>query len=242
MSARLWGLPVFRSIYRIAVAWRYRLVERRTRSQPVLERVEGWSLVVLPDVLNPRLFYSGAFLARALDGGEVPRGARALDMGTGSGVAALAAARTAAYVVAVDINPAAVRCARINALLNEVEGRVDVREGDLFAPVRGERFDVVIFNPPYLRGEPRTMFERALYATDVIERFARDLAEHLDPAGYGLMLLSSLADEATFLALFRSQGFEVTVASSTQLPLETLTLYRLSLPTTPAASSQPGET
>ncbi len=58
-------------------------------------------------------------------------------------------------VVAVDINPAAVRCAQINALLNQLEQRIEVRRGDLFAPVAGERFDLVLFNPPFLRGAPR---------------------------------------------------------------------------------------
>ena len=62
-------------------------------------------------------------------------------MGTGSGVGAVFAAQWARRVVAVDINPAAVRCARINALLNHVEDRVDVVEGDLFEPIGGQRFD-----------------------------------------------------------------------------------------------------
>ena len=76
-----------------------------------------------------------------------------LDMGTGSGIAAIAAARRGARVVAVDISTEAVRCARINVLLNRVDDRVEIRCGDLFEPVQGERFDLVLFNPPFYAGQ-----------------------------------------------------------------------------------------
>ena len=77
-----------------------------------------------------------------------------LDLGSGSGACGLAAARRGCSVVAVDINPSAVRCTRVNALLNCSNLEIDVRQGDLFAPVQHERFDVVLFNPPYYRGVP----------------------------------------------------------------------------------------
>ena len=81
-------------------------------------------------------------------------------MGTGSGVCAVFAARHAHRVVAVDINPGAVRCAALNALLNHVEARIEVRQGDLFAPVARERFDLVLFNPPFFVGAQRTRATR----------------------------------------------------------------------------------
>jgi methylase of polypeptide subunit release factors len=73
----------------------------------------------------------------------------ALDLGTGSGFQALMMARHARRVVAVDINPRAVRYACFNALLNELPN-VEVREGDLFEPVDGETFDLIVSNPPYV--------------------------------------------------------------------------------------------
>src|SRR5690349_9954341 len=84
----------------------------------VLEQVCGAPLVVAPGVLNPRLMRSGEFLAAQLEAQLNTRTAEVLDMGTGSGVGAVVAARHARRVVAVDINPAAVRCARANVLLN----------------------------------------------------------------------------------------------------------------------------
>ena len=71
------------------------------------------------------------------------------------------------------------RCARINVLLNRVEDRVRVIAGDLFQPVGGTTFDLVLFNPPYLRGRPKTNLEAAFYADSVAETFARGLPRHL---------------------------------------------------------------
>jgi HemK-related putative methylase len=146
---------------------------------------------VLPDVFNPTLFHTSEALVNRLAG--VPIGPRtaALDMGTGSGVAAIAAARRGARVVAVDISPEAVRCARINALLNRVEEQIDVRHGDLFDPVRGERFDLVLFNPPFYAGPPQEMWEHAWRSDGVLDRFAGGLQEVLTLDGRALLVVSS---------------------------------------------------
>lgn len=148
-------------------------------------------------------------------------------MGTGSGVIAVFAAHRASRVVAIDINPHAVRCARINALLNGVEDRVEVREGDLFAPVAGERFDLVLFNPPYFRGAPREALDHAWRSLNVVERFAAGLAQHLTPRGYALVVLSTDGDTPAFLSAFASNQLDVIIAARTELINETLTVYQL---------------
>jgi release factor glutamine methyltransferase len=112
-------------------------------------------------------------------------------MGTGSGIAAIAAARSGARVVAVDISPEAVRCARINTLLNRVEDRVEVRCGDLFALVRNELIDLVLFNPPFYAGNPAEPWEHAWRSEGVLDRFARELPDVLTPSGRALLIVSS---------------------------------------------------
>ncbi|GDX82720.1 hypothetical protein LBMAG42_45310 [Deltaproteobacteria bacterium] len=114
-----------------------------------LHNVGGQAIVVLPGVFDPVLTKVGAWLAGELPGWVRP-GERWLEIGTGSGVVACALARAEARVTASDIDPAAVRNARLNAALTGV--MVDVREGDLFAPVAGERFDVVVANLPFWPG------------------------------------------------------------------------------------------
>jgi SAM-dependent methyltransferase len=86
---------------------------------------------------------------RALAKMMIPSTGSALDLGAGCGVLAITAARTAAKVVAVDLNPRAVALARLNAALNGVTN-VDCRAGNLFDPVAGETFDLIVCNPPFV--------------------------------------------------------------------------------------------
>jgi HemK-related putative methylase len=80
-------------------------------------------------------------------------GERVLDLCTGSGIQALSVAGRAQSVVAVDIGRRAAALARANAALNERS--IEVREGDLYAPVRGERFDLILANPPFVPARAR---------------------------------------------------------------------------------------
>ena len=214
--------------------WRFRLFQRHRYRRLILEEVTGRPLLVLPEVFNPKLFRTGELLARALDTTMVPLGSTVLDMGTGSGAAAVVAAERARRVVAVDLNPHAVRCARINAILNGVDDRVEVRHGDLFAPVRDERFDLVLFNPPYFYGAPRDPLEHAFKATDVAERFAAGLPAHLTADGRALVLLSTDGVAHRFLDALAAQGLAVRPLTRRDLRSEIVTIYEVSL--TPAVA------
>ena len=195
------------------------------------EHLHGLSLLILPSVANPKVLRTGAFFAAQLDGSHIDANTRVLDLGTGSGVCALAAARHSRHVVAVDINPAAVRCTRVNALLNGQEGRIEVRQGDLFAPVAGERFDLVLFNPPFQLGAPRNAREAAWCSSDVAPRFAAGLAQHLAVGGRALLLLSSFGDAcASFETGLRARGFKLEVFAERRYVNECLTLLRVTPP------------
>lgn len=198
----------------------------------VTERIDGIPFLVFPEVLNPVLFRGGALLARSV--AESPfaeppgqaRPPRALDMGTGSGAAAVFAARRGFSVVAVDLNPQAVRCARINALSNRLEERIEVRQGDLFQPVRGERFDLVLFNPPFYRGAPRDNgLDLAWRGEDVLERFARGLPEVLKPQGKAMLLLSTDGDGTRLLQALEEQHLGVQALRRRHFGNEIMTVY-----------------
>lgn len=211
---------------RLLQVW-FRLFQRHRYDRLVLEDVAGMPILVLPQVFNPKLFRSGEFLVQCLGPKVIPPGATVLDMGTGSGVGAVFAARWASRVVAVDISPEAVRCARINILLHRLEGKIEVRQGDLFAPVTGERFDMVLFNPPYFRGEPQGALDRAWRSNDVIERFAAGLADALAPGGRALVVLSSMGDLSGALAAFQAHSLRVETLAERDLINEVLTVYHL---------------
>jgi release factor glutamine methyltransferase len=205
----------------------YRLIGKDRYDDYRLERVAGVPILVTPSVFNPKVPRTGAFLATHLDERLIKAGDAVLDMGTGSGVCALFAARHARRVLAVDINPAAVRCATINARLNHLEERIEVRHGDLFGPVRGERFDLIVFNPPFLRAAPRNDRDRAWRSIDVAERFAAGLGAHLKPRGSALLVLSTFGDALVFLQELRRREFAISVLAERRFINERLAIIRL---------------
>lgn len=205
----------------------YALSGKRRYDAFRLEQVRGARFIVIPTVFNPKLPRTGEFLASVVDAPLIAGDAEVLDMGTGSGVCAVLAARHARRVVAVDINPEAARCAKINALLNRVEHKIEVRCGDLFASVAGERFDLVLFNPPFLQGIPRDHRDRAWRSSDVAERFAAGLSAHLKPGGCALVLLSTFGDARAFLEQFHRQRLAVHIHAEQRFINERLMIFRL---------------
>lgn len=121
----------------------------------------------------------------------------ALDVGTGSGVQALWAARHCERVVAVDINPRALNLAAFNARLNGV-ANIEFRQGSLFEPVAGERFDLIVSNAPYvISPDTRYAFRDGGLASDAFcERLVKDSVAHLEEGGFAELLISwILVDE-----------------------------------------------
>ncbi len=157
--------------------------------------------------------------AVALDHGE-----RFLEVGTGTGLVALHAARLAA-AVATDANPAAVRLARANARRNHMS--LEVVQTNLAAGVRGP-FDVVAFNPPYLEGPPRDELDRAwaggTLGSEVSVRFLSDLPRILAEDGRAYLLLSRANEDARRVA---GSMFEARLVSSRRLFFEDLDVLEL---------------
>ena len=145
-------------------------------------------------------------------------------MGTGSGIQAVFAAERASFVVATDINPAACECAKINAIINGVYSKMDIRLGDLFEPISmGEKFDLIIFSPPYLPGEPRDLLERSWMCGsehEVIRRFFKDAAKYLSEDGRIRMVYSTIADTDVLLQILENYNWDWKVAARKRHLLE----------------------
>ena len=120
-------------------------------------------------------------------------GRTAFDIGTGTGVLALLLARAGARVVATDLEPRAVTCAREHAARFGLAAEIEVVEADLFPPGRA---DLVVANPPWIPSTPYGPLDRAVYdpGGEILARLVAGLPEHLAQAGEGWLVLSDLAE------------------------------------------------
>ena len=201
------------------------LAARRVAGEPVAYLVGQrgfWTLelAVTPDTLVPRP-ETELLVEQALARLDPAQPARVADLGTGSGAIALAIAseRPLAAVVATDRSEAALDVARRNAVDNGLGQRVEFRAGDWFAPLAGERFDLVASNPPYiaegdphlaqgdLRYEPPTALSSGPDGLDAIRAIVRAAPGHLVPGGW--LLLEHGHDQGPAVrALLDAAGFE----------------------------------
>ena len=113
----------------------------------------------------------------------------ALDLGTGCGVLALLAARHSERVVGIDLNARALNVAAFNGLLNGVD-HVEWRQGNLFEPVAGTRFDLVVCNPPYvISPETQYVFRDSGRKGDALcEEVVRRVPDYLEDGGFASIL------------------------------------------------------
>ena len=169
------------------------------RVQPAVEIVPTNELLVACDSFREELDEPDHVLgvsppARVLAALTVRREVdAALDLGTGNGIQALLAARHARRVVAVDINARALDYARFNAALNGAPA-VELVRGDMFDPVVGSEFDLIVCNPPYVIS-PETEFtyrDSGFPGDSFCEGLVRRLPSHLREGGFAHVLVSWL--------------------------------------------------
>ena len=125
----------------------------------------------------------------------LPAGTRlAFDIGTGTGVlAAVLAQRGIKHIVATDMDPRALSCARDNLARLDLLEQVEVIEADLFPAGRAP---LIVCNPPWLPARPSSRIEYAVYDPDsrMLRGFLAGLLAHLEPGGEGWLILSDLAE------------------------------------------------
>jgi release factor glutamine methyltransferase len=221
--------PVRRFIRGFIHFFSYHLILRQSWTRHT--RAAGFRLKVPPTVFHPRFFITSEFFAGFVGKLDLS-GKRVAEVGTGSGVIALAAARAGAQsVVAIDINPNAARAAADNAQLNGLGGRVvGVCSNLMSALAPLPLFDVIISSPPSFAGEPRDLADRAWHAgpgyRDIAALFEQ-ARERLAPNGLIYLLLSSDSDLELLGRLMARAGLQSRLVDERSILIESFVLYEL---------------
>jgi methylase of polypeptide subunit release factors len=212
------------------VSYHLVLARRSTRRT----RVAGFRLEVRPTVFHPRYFISSECFARFIGGLDL-QGKAVADVGTGTGILALAAARAgAAHVTALDINPNAALNAEANARANGFAGRVTALCSNLFSALPPQPlFDVILSSPPKHAGEPRDLADRGWHAgphyRDIAALFEQ-ARERLKPGGRMYVMVSSDSDLGLLGTLIERAGFRARQVHQHSLYIESLIVYELCVP------------
>jgi release factor glutamine methyltransferase len=210
------------SAERTAVLRRWHERGYREMSEAGVRRLSylGLDLVVPAGVFAPTPMSD--LLGRAVID-EARAGERVLDMGTGSGVNAILAARSGAEVVGVDLNPAAVEAARANAERNGVAAEFAV--SDVFSAVEGD-FDMVVIDPPFRWFAPRDMTEATIadegYAG--LGRFFAGIRNRLRPGGRVLLFFGTSGDQDHVLGLAAGANLAVETVATRELTRDRVTI------------------
>lgn len=216
---------------RIISLWRsllYSLYYRHVVRSRTTTRIDEMKLLIEPSVMHPKLFKSGKVFSDFLLTQNL-KGKKILDMGTGSGILALTAARKGARVFASDINPAAVKCATENFRNNGFQSDIHLFSGHLFANVTESGYDIILFNPPYLEGNNGSTHQLALHGGEqltLIKEFASQSISYLSPGGSLMLIVSTDSNVPLFLKIFRDQNYSHELLYRKTTLFETFYIYQ----------------
>ena len=162
---------------------------------------------------------------------EIKEGQSVLEIGTGSGIVAMYASRLTDRITVSDINFDACELARKNFEDNNIEN-IEILFGNMFEPVENRKFDVILFNTPYLPTEDDEVIDDTInYAFDgglngrkVIDLFLNEVGNHLNDGGIVQMIQSSLSGNEETLEKLDNLGFIAEIKASEHFFFEDITL------------------
>ena len=162
---------------------------------------------------------------------EISEGQSVLEIGTGSGIVAMYASRLTDKITVTDINFDACELARRNFRDNGIEG-IEILFGNLFEPVKERKFDVILFNTPYLPTEDDEVIDDTRhYAIDggvngrkVIDLFLNEVGNHLNDEGIVQLIQSSLSGNEETLKMLDELGFIAEIKEKEHFFFEDITL------------------
>jgi release factor glutamine methyltransferase len=189
----------------------YKPMLERYLAKPRNYNYSGLSIIVQPGVFHPGFFFSTRLFLEFLKDKEL-KGKSLLEIGAGSGLISLYAAKEGARVTAIDISNTAVENIKSNASLNGL--KLDVLYSDMFNNVSPQKFDIVIIAPPYYKKHPEGEAEQAWYCGENGEYFSKlfsGLGGYIQPKSKVWMILSDDCDITMIKTIASSNGMKMDV-------------------------------
>ena len=218
-----------RTVLKHIVAHTYKpwLVKYLSRNR--IYRYDGIELEIPTEVFHPGFFNSTHLLLQRIR--RLPlKGQRLLELGAGSGLISMEAARQGACVTSSDINRVAIEYLKLNSNRNGIEIRII--ESDLFRSIPPQQFDIIAINPPYYMKEPKNLIDQAWYCGENGEYFSdlfEQLMEYIHPASKVLMVCCDGCNLEMIHQAAIKNGFKLTLDLTRQYILEKNFIFKIEL-------------
>lgn len=192
----------------------------KLHKEPYETEVNGFKIVVYPNVFSPAYFTDSAWFASELP--KIVGYKTFLEIGTGTGIVALSVAKTGAKVTATDINPIAVENAKAN--FQRYNLNVKIVLGDMYFPLNTEdKFEYIFWNHPFNRGNNPNidmLFRAGFdYKYLSLENYIRGASNHLKSEGHLLLGTSNFADLSSVQVLAMKYGYSLKLLRNIRMPI-----------------------
>ena len=215
------------TILRHIVARTYKPILVKYLSKTRVYRYENISIDIAPQVFHPGFFFSTQLLLQYIS--KLPLNEKKfLELGCGSGLISIVAAKKGAKVTATDINPVAVEFLKKNCDQNRVN--LQVIQSDLFQNIPQQPFDIIAINPPYYKKRPVTNADYAWFCGENGEYFSAlfdTLADHIHKDTEILMVLFDGCDMPMITWFAATNGFVLNCVHSKQNVLEKNHIFKI---------------
>jgi HemK-related putative methylase len=183
--------------------------------KPVTVQILRKTFAILPGVFRPDITEATIF---QIENTKVRPTDVVWEVGCGSGIQSIFLALKAKQVLATDINPMAVKNTKQNALKFGLDN-LNVRKGSLTKPIKScEIFDLVVFNPPFFKGKPASILEKAWFEDARFwPHFFKNVKSHLKPSSRLEICYSSFADLDGLIRIAKAEGFKYKIIAEKRI-------------------------